>query len=127
MEKMLVSSIYSFAPQFFQKTSSSRSLTLSSIYTHFNTMKEKTFVKKLWKMLKLIKMSNLTFFHNVFYAICILKTFNNHISVVVCSFFEFGTVSKWCIKEWVKTDDGLVKVFFHQLDYFLPMVTFKKN
>ena len=47
-------------------------------------------------------MSNFTFFHNVFYAICILKSFKNHVSVVVCSFFEFGTVSKWCIREWVK-------------------------
>ena len=27
--------------------------------------------------------------HNVFYAICLAKTFNSHISVVVCSFFEF--------------------------------------
>ena len=36
-----------------------------------------------------------------FYAKCILKSFNSHISVVVCSFFEFGTVSKWCISEWV--------------------------
>ena len=49
----------------------------------------------------MLKMSNFTFFHNVFYAICILKSFNSHISVVVCSFFEFRTVSKWCIREWV--------------------------
>ena len=48
-------------------------------------------------------MSNFTFFHNVFYSICILKSFNSHISVVVCRFFEFGTVSKCCIREWVKT------------------------
>ena len=48
-------------------------------------------------------MSNFTFFHNVFHAICILKSFNSHISVVVFSFFEFGTVSKWCIEEWVKS------------------------
>ena len=47
-------------------------------------------------------MSYFTFFHNIFYAICILKSFNSHISVVICSFFEFGTVSKWCIREWVK-------------------------
>ena len=121
-------------------------------------------------------MSNFTFFHNVFYAICILKSFNSlpnkpwfftclqymsientmekgeiarneqfllfpqcfqsvrrtlchfhqiwnchmqtfsiwkslkfatwervnsHISVVVCSFFEFGMVSKWSIRKWV--------------------------
>ena len=31
-----------------------------------------------------------------------LKSFNSHILVVVCSFFEFGTVSKWCFREWVK-------------------------
>ena len=46
-------------------------------------------------------MSNFTFFQNVFYANCILKSFNSHISVVACSFFEFGTVSKWSITEWV--------------------------
>ena len=27
---------------------------------------------------------------------------NTHISVVICSFFEFGTVTKWCTREWVK-------------------------
>ena len=43
------------------------------------------------------------FSHNVFYAICFLKSFNNHISVVVCSFFEFGTFSKWSIWEWFKS------------------------
>ena len=53
--------------------------------------------------MKLLKMSNFTFFHYVFYAICILKSFNSHISVVVCSFFELGIVSKWCIRELIKT------------------------
>ena len=48
----------------------------------------------MWKKVKLL---------NVFYAICILKPFNSHISVVVCSFFEFGTVSKWCMMEGIKT------------------------
>ena len=52
-------------------------------------------------------MSNFTFFHNVFYVICILKSFNNHISVVVCSFFEFETVSKCCIREWVKMSSAI--------------------
>ena len=50
----------------------------------------------------MLKIVNFTFFHNVFYAICILQFFNSHISVLVCSFFEFGMVSKWCIREWVK-------------------------
>ena len=53
-------------------------------------------------------MCNLTIFHNVFYAIHILESFNSHISVVVCSFFEFGTVSKWCVREWV---NGSAKSF----------------
>ena len=47
-------------------------------------------------------MSNFAFFHNVFYVSCILKSFNSHISIVVCNFFKFGMVSKWCIREWVK-------------------------
>ena len=37
-------------------------------------------------------MSNFTFFPQCFP--CIFKSFNCHISVVVCSFFEFGTVSQ---------------------------------
>ena len=37
-----------------------------------------------------------------FRAICILESFKSKISVAVCSFFQFGTVSKWCIREWVK-------------------------
>ena len=57
----------------------------------------------MWEKVKLLKMSNFTFSHNVFYAIGILKSCNSHISVVVCSFFEFWMVSKWCIREWVNS------------------------
>ena len=32
-----------------------------------------------------------------------VKSINTHISVVICIFFEFGIVSKWCIREWVNT------------------------
>ena len=67
----------------------------------FQLTEEKSFMKTLWKKVKLLKLSNFTFFHIVFYAICILKSFNSHSLDVVCSFFEFGTVSKWCIREWV--------------------------
>ena len=30
-------------------------------------------------------------------------------SVFICSFFEFGTVSKWCIREWVKLHNTKIK------------------
>ena len=40
--------------------------------------------------MKLLKMSNFTFFHNVFYAICILKSFNSPISVVVSGSLNLG-------------------------------------
>ena len=76
-------------------------LKLYSIYTHFNTL-AKSLRKTLWKKVKLLKMSNFIFYHDVSYAICILKSFNSHISVAVCKFFKFGTVSKWCVREWVK-------------------------
>ena len=65
---------------------------------------EKSLRKTLWKKVKLLKMSNFTFSHYVFYAIYILNSFNGCISIVVCSFFEFGTVSKWCIREGLKGD-----------------------
>ena len=57
-------------------------------------------------------MSNFTFFYNVFFAvfylkipfaIFTLKSCNSHISVIICSFFEFRMVSKWCIREWFKS------------------------
>ena len=74
----------------------------SPVYS-FEQTEENIFRKTLWKKVKLLKMSNFTFFHNVFYAICILKSFNSHISVVLCSSFEFRTVSKWCNGEWVNS------------------------
>ena len=68
----------------------------------FSHSEEKSNRKTLWKKVKLLKMSNFTFFHNVFYPICISNSFNSHISDVICSFFEFGMVLKWCIREWIK-------------------------
>ena len=56
----------------------------------------------MWKKVKLLILSNFLFFQNVFFAIYILKSFNSHISVVICIFFEFETAPKWCIREWVK-------------------------
>ena len=40
-------------------------------------------------------------FPQCFCAICILKSCNSHISVVVYSVFEFWMNSKWCIGEWL--------------------------
>ena len=33
------------------------------------------------------------------------SSFNSYISVVVSSFFELGTVSKWCIRKWITIAD----------------------
>ena len=86
-------------------------LILSSIYTHSYTLKKKGFRETMWKKAKLL---NFTFFHNVFYAIDILKALNSHISVVVFSFFEFGMISKLCIREWVKLDPS-IRVFIYSI------------
>ena len=69
----------------------------------FQHTEEMSSWKTLGKNVKLLKTSNVTFFHNVFYAIFILKSFDSQIPVVVCSFFEFGIVSKWRKREWVNT------------------------
>ena len=69
--------------------------------------------KTLWKKEKLLVTSNLSFSHSVFKRLelqtrknqsLFWERVNSHISVtvVVCSFFVFGTVSKWCIRERVK-------------------------
>ena len=38
----------------------------SALYTHLNTLKKKALGKHCGKKVKLLKMSNFTFFHNVF-------------------------------------------------------------
>ena len=86
-----------FSKAFFSRGVKSRDCVVMGYH-----IEEKNFRKTLWKKVKMLKMSKFTFFHNVFHGICILKSFNSHISVVDCSFFEFGTVSKWCIREQVK-------------------------
>ena len=73
--------------------------------THFNTLKKKVLGKQYQNIVenvKLLKMSNFPFFHNVFYIICTLKSFHSHIPVIVSSFFEFVTVSKSCIRKLVE-------------------------
>ena len=35
-------------------------------------------------------------------AICISKSFNSHMSIIACSFFEFGMVSKWYLGNGLK-------------------------
>ena len=67
----------------------------------FQHIEQKSLMKTWSKKKTLLKMSNVTFLHNIFYAICILKSLNSLISVVVYSFFKFGVVLKWCIREWV--------------------------
>ena len=49
------------------------------IYSFYHIEKKKAFRKTMWKKMKLLKMSNFTFFHNVFFAICVLKSFDSHI------------------------------------------------
>ena len=46
----------------------------SSLSTLCSGELKKPFRKMLWRKDKSLKMSNFTFFHNVFYAICILKS-----------------------------------------------------
>ena len=88
---------------------------LSFIYTHFNTMKKEALGKQRGKRCNRSQLSNFTFFLNVFYSICILKSFNSHISVAVCSFFEFGTISKLCIRFTLYQTTNLRRVFLENI------------
>ena len=64
-------------------------------------MEEKSFRKTLPKKVKLIKMSNFTFFHNVFYAILSFKSFNSHILVVIFSLFNLGRSQNGVLGNWL--------------------------
>ena len=105
------------------------SLTLSSIYTHFNTLKQKVLGKHCGKRWNCSKSAISPFFQIVFYAICILKFFNSYISVVVCNFFEFGTVSKWCIKPWSHWGNGWImdKKSFLSVHIYFMFVSYPVN
>ena len=67
------------------------------------------------------QMSNFTFFDNDFYGICILKSSNSHISVVICSSLNFG----WCIREWIK-DVGIYYLAYVDLSV-VPTFTLLHN
>ena len=54
-------------------------LTLFSIYTHFHTLKKKALESDCGQR-EIAHMSNFTFFHNVFYGICIFRSFNRIMS-----------------------------------------------
>ena len=63
------------------------------MYTHFNKWKKKLY-ENIAEKGEIAQNEPFHLFHNVFNAI--LKSFNSHISLVVCRFFEFGTVI--CLK-----------------------------
>ena len=79
-------------------------LTLPSMILVLILWRKRTVEKTLWKKVESLNMSNFTFFHNDYYAICVFMSFISHISGVVCNFFEFGTISKWNIREWINND-----------------------
>ena len=58
--------VFSPFPDMFSTAVFLNLLTLSSIYTRFNTLKKISFRKTLWKKVKLLILSNSTFSHNVF-------------------------------------------------------------
>ena len=90
-----------------------KDLTLSFIYTLFITLKKKLSENMVEKG-EIAQNEQFHLFHNVFNAICILISYNSHISVVFFSFFEFGTVSKWRIREWVNMNTIKILLSLHQ-------------
>ena len=120
-EKMLEASIFSFSYNVLFFVKSKFLNPFLHIYTNFNTLKKKTLRETLWKKVKLLKMSNFTFFHNVFCTICILKSYNSQFQLssaaslnvvrsqngvlgnglsrqncVLYKCFQFGQILKFC-------------------------------
>ena len=116
---MLVTSIFSISHSIFFFHPSShhlrqplylKSLTFSSICTNFNTLKKKKLCKNTVEKGEIAQNDQFHLFppfSTMFcYAIFILKSFICHNSVVVWSLFQFGKVSKWCIRECIKLFTG---------------------
>ena len=76
-------------------------LTLSSIYTHFNTLKKKP-LENIVDKGEIALNEQFPLFPQCFLCNLYLEILS-HISVVICSCFEFETVSKRCIRKWVKS------------------------
>ena len=70
------------------------------LHTHFNTLKKNCCKKTLWKKGEIAQNERFHLFPQWFLCSLILKSFNSNNSVVICSVFEFWTVSKRCIGEW---------------------------
>ena len=68
----------------------------------------------LWKKVKLLKMSNFTFSHNIFYEICILKSFNPFPEQAIC----FTCLSRTL---WEKKKFTCKKQFLLFPQCFLPV------
>ena len=105
-------------------------LTFTSIYTHFDTLKKKSFRKTLWKTVKLLKISNFTFFQDVFYAICILKSYYNYISYMyfidfLTSLYTFQTCREEILSTYNNSNTQL-NVFF-MIDAIIGRILNKHN
>ena len=76
------------------------------IYSFKHTEKKKKILENIVDEGEIAQKEQFHLFQQCFLHNLILKSFHSHISVVVCSFFEFGMVSKWCIRECVKNCDS---------------------
>ena len=74
------------------------------MYTRLNTLgKKKKLEENIAQKGEIAQNEQFHLFPQCFLCNLYLKSFTSHISetVVVCSFFEFGTVSKWCTRDRV--------------------------
>ena len=92
--------------------------TFSSIYTHFNTRKKIAVGKRVQKG-EIAQNEQFHLFPQCFLCNLYLKILYEphiscqfHIFSFISSFFEFGTVAKWCIREWLNL--SAVQVFWKE-------------
>ena len=79
-------------------------------------MKKKALGKHCGKKVKLLILSNFTFIHNVSYAICTLNPVIDTFHLSSAASLNLGQVSKWCIREWVKSKIPTKTFKSHLLD-----------
>ena len=75
-------------------------LTLSP-YILTVTNRRKKLLENIVEMVKLLKMSNFTFSHNVFYAICILKSVNSTFHLSSAANLNLGRSQNGALGNWL--------------------------
>ena len=108
-EKMLITSIFSFSPNFLWAFKKDLFFTLSQTSTWFLLVCSASLLKTQWEKEKLLVTSNFSFSQIVFYPFEELSAIFIKSEIVVCIIFQFGRV--WHLLFWKELNEFIWATF----------------